>query len=100
MAVKDVTIVSPSSSVAPYNMIMHAPLFSAEGNWHCDLSYKKGNLRVLGSMVQKTRGWRYNGSGYGWAKSGEYIYDQNLLTYPPPHWLLVDQPFVGAWHQE
>lgn len=95
MALKDVTILPAS----PYNMEMHAATFSYQGNWHCDLTQKMGNLRVLGSMTQKLGGWRYNGSGYGWAKSGEYIYDERLLTYPPPYWLGVDQPTFSSWRK-
>lgn len=92
MAAQDVTITEDS----PYNMEMHAALFSAQGNWHCDLSTQKGNLKVLGSMSHKTSGWRYSGTR-GWSLSGEYTYDTNLLSNPPPHFLLVDKPSFGAW---
>ena len=95
MALKDVTI----TSAAPYNMEMHAAIFSSQGNWHCDLSEQKGNLRVLGSMTHKRRGWRYSGSGYGWAKSGEYIYDTNLLAAPPDWYLAVDTPVFDSWRR-
>lgn len=95
MALKDVTI----TNAAPYNTEMHAAVFSSQGNWHCDLAQKKGNLRVLGSMTQKLRGWRYNVSGYGWAQSGEYCYDENLLSDPPPFYLQVDAPLFGGWRK-
>lgn len=82
---------------APYNMEMHAAVFSATKNWFCNLGSKKGNLRVLGSLVTKKRGWRYTSNGnWGYAKSGEYIYDQMLLQNPPPFWLPVDKPIWGA----
>ena len=93
MAKNDITI----TSAASYNMEFHASTFSSLGNWHCDLTQNKGNLRVLGSMTQKTKGWRYNASDDGWAKSGEYIYDSNLLAYPPAHYLQVSAPLFGAW---
>jgi hypothetical protein len=96
MALKDITIVDS----APYNMEMHAVTFSSQGRWCCSLRKKKGNLRVLGSMTQKLKGWRYSGGGYGWAKSGEYIYDQNLLSYPPEHYLEVDSPVFSSWRVE
>ncbi len=80
---------------APYNMEQHAATFAATGRWSCNLGSKKGNLRVLGSLVQNKGGWRYNGSGYGYAKSGEYIYDSMLLQTPPPFYLNVDQPLWG-----
>ncbi|MBI4713139.1 MAG: hypothetical protein HY762_07565 [Planctomycetes bacterium] len=92
MAQNDVTIM-PS---APYNMEFHAATFSSTGRWKCDLTQQKGNLRVLGSQTQKYRGWRYSGT-YGWAKSGEYIYDSYLLNYPPEFYLQVDSPCFGAW---
>ena len=95
MALKDITV-TPD---APYNMELHAAMFSSQGNWHCDLSKTMGNLRVVGSMTQNTRGWRYNSRGYGWAKSGEYIYDQNLLTHPPEHYLQVEQPVFASWRR-
>ncbi|MCK4909062.1 MAG: hypothetical protein KAS70_04120, partial [Planctomycetes bacterium] len=95
MALKDVTI----TSAAPYNMEMHAAIFSSQGNWHCDLAQRKGNLRVVGSMTHKRRGWRYSGSGYGWAKSGEYIYDTNLLAAPPDWYLAVDTPVFDSWRR-
>ena len=95
MAADDITV----SRFAPYNMEWHAAVFSAEGNWHCDLSEKKGNLRVVGSMSSKYRGWRYSSSGYGWAKSGEYIYDANFINEPPDRWLKVDIPKFGGWRK-
>ena len=84
---------------APYNVQLHAALLSSNGDWHASLGLKKGNLRVLGSMVTQFGGYRYNGSGYGYAKSGEYIYDQNLLTYPPEYYLGVDTPTFSAWRR-
>ncbi|GEM_PF-5703455 len=80
---------------APYNMELHAANFSAEQRWFCDLSKKKGNLRMLGSVVGKYAGWRYNKFGWGYAKSGEYIYDTTLLNNPPPYYLKVDKPVWG-----
>lgn len=80
---------------APYNMELHAAIFSATGRWYCDLGLKKGNLRTLGSLVMQLGGWRYNSQGYGYAKSGEYIYDQSLLSYPPPYYLKVDKATFG-----
>ncbi|OHB75470.1 MAG: hypothetical protein A2Z34_01365 [Planctomycetes bacterium RBG_16_59_8] len=95
MSLMDITI----TPTAPYNTEMHAATFSYNGNWHCDLTQAKGNLRVLGSMTQKLGGWRYNSAGKGWAKSGEYIYDQNLMTNPPPHFLQVDSPVFASWRK-
>lgn len=92
MAQNDVTIMP----TAPYNMEFHASTFSSQGRWKCDLTQQKGNLRVLGSQTQKYRGWRYSGT-WGWAKSGEYIYDSYLLNYPPSYYLQVDSPCFGAW---
>lgn len=81
---------------APKNMEMHAAVFSSTGRWYCDLTSYKGNLKVLGSLVQNKGGWRYSGTtGKGYAKSGEYIYDDNLLQNPPPFYLKVDKPMWG-----
>ncbi len=93
MALNDIQI----TSAAPYNMEFHGATFSSTGKWYCSLAQQKGNLRGLGSQGQKYRGWRYNGSGYGWAKSGEYIYDSALLNNPPAYYLQVDTPVFGAW---
>lgn len=87
---------------APFNIERHGAMFSVEGKIYAALEddkggrIKKGNLKVLGSVVSKLGGWRYSGgdlAGYG--KSGEYVYDENLLTYPPPHYLQVDTPTFG-----
>lgn len=91
MAAGDIEVVNG----APYNMEQHAATFAATGRWSCNLGSKKGNLRVLGSLVQNKGGWRYNGAGYGYAKSGEYIYDSMLVQTPPPFYLQVDQPLWG-----
>lgn len=81
---------------APKNMEMHAAVFSATGRWYCDLTSYKGNLKVLGSLVQNKGGWRYSGATQkGYAKSGEYIYDNQLLIDPPPFYLKVDKPMWG-----
>lgn len=80
---------------APYNMEMHAAIFSSTGRWYCSLGRKKGNLRVLGSMVTQLGGWRYSRLGYGYALSGEYLYDESLLSSPPPFYLKVNRPIFG-----
>ncbi|MHC4608016.1 MAG: hypothetical protein ACYTAF_13985 [Planctomycetota bacterium] len=96
MTAKGVTVTRD----APYNMELHAAIYAATQNWHCDLSERKGNLKVVGSIVNKRGGWRYNSAGYGWAQSGEYIYDALLLQNPPPYWLPVDSPIYGPrWKQ-
>jgi hypothetical protein len=91
LSAKDIEILNS----APYNMELHTANFSATGRWSANLGSKKGNLRVLGSIVNKFGGWRYNSAGFGYAKSGEYIYDQNLLLNPPPFYLKVDKPLFG-----
>lgn len=93
LAAKDIVV----DNAAPFNMELHAALFSATGRWYCDLTQKKGNWRFLGSMVQNKGGWRYSGTtlkGYG--KSGEYLYDTALLQTPPPFYLPIDKPIYGA----
>ncbi|GIW73280.1 MAG: hypothetical protein KatS3mg102_2822 [Planctomycetota bacterium] len=95
MALNDITV----TSAAPYNMELHAAIFSSQGNWHCDLSQRKGNLRVVGSMTQKLGGWRYDSRGYGWAQSGEYIYDEALLTHPPAFFLEAKTPVFASWRR-
>ncbi len=91
LAAGDVEVVNS----APYNMELHAANFCATGRWFCNLGSKKGNLRVLGSIVNKFGGWRYNSAGFGYSKSGEYIYDTSLLQTPPPFYLKVDRPQWG-----
>jgi hypothetical protein len=89
------------TEAAPWNMEFQAAVYSSQGNWNCNLEQVKGNLRVLGSLVSKRRGWRYSTSDggrtwRGWGASGEYIYDDNLLNRPPPFYLQVDKPSRGA----
>lgn len=79
-----------------YNLQVHAAMFVTDGNFHCALTNPNGNLRTLGSMVTQNRGWRYNGhTMQGWALSGEYIYDDDLVNYPPPFWLKINVPVFG-----
>lgn len=78
----------------PDNLEIHGALFSAASNWQADLTATKNNLRILGSITTKTPGARAQGS-FGYAGSGEYVYDGALLESPPPRWLQVDSPFWG-----
>ncbi|MBI2933160.1 MAG: pilus assembly PilX N-terminal domain-containing protein [Planctomycetes bacterium] len=85
---------------APYNLELHAALLSATGKITFNLQEEKGNLRVLGSMASQEAGARYqpdeSSDDYkGWGLSGEYIYDDNLGSSPPPFYLLTNRPEEG-----
>lgn len=92
---KDSIVIADS---APFNMSVDAALFSFEQRWNVDLTQgtNKGNWRFLGSMTTKLRGWRYSSNGDGYALSGEYIYDEMLTNFPPPHYLTLEKPTFGA----
>jgi hypothetical protein len=92
VAINDITI-APS---APNDMEVHASNYSNTSRFSADLSYKKGNLRVLGSVVGHFGGWRYNSAGYGYALSGQYLYDVNLANNPPPFFPGVPAPVAGG----
>jgi hypothetical protein len=85
------------TDAAPYNMELHAAIFSLDENWSVDTtSNVKGNFRFLGAMATRHAGGRSSrNSNDGYSLSGEYIYDTNLRTSPPPQWLIVSQPFWG-----
>lgn len=86
---------SEIAASAPYHRELHAASFCATGRRSFALDARKGNLRVLGSIVNQRGRWRYDGAGYGYAKSGEYVYDESLLAAPPPIYLPVDRPQWG-----
>ncbi len=92
---------------APYNLTMHGVFFSAQGNWHLSLgcgTNAKGNYRYVGAMISKYSGWRYSCSppcrSYrGWGLSGEYIYDGDLLNYPPEWMLQINKPLFVSYRR-
>jgi hypothetical protein len=90
MAKKQVVI----ADAAPYNMELHAAIFSLEENWSADLTSQKGNFRFLGSLASNKAGFRAQGD-YGYGKSGELIYDMNFVDTPPSRWLEVPNNFWG-----
>ncbi len=79
---------------APRNMEIHASLFSVNSTWSADLTLAKDNLRIVGSIAARYAGARAQGIG-GYSLSGGYIYDQDLVENPPPHYPKVFSPFWG-----
>jgi hypothetical protein len=82
------------TDAAPYNIELHAALFSLNDRWFADTSKAKGNFRFVGAAASKKGGWRSDGT-MGYSLSGEYVYDSNLMNNPPAEWLKVDQTFWG-----
>ncbi len=104
MAVGDIMV---KCTGTPYNFRLNSVNFSAQGNWHMSLacpSNSKGNLRYVGSMITKYAGWRYScyppcSTYRGWGLSGEYIYDENLQSYPPDWIFPVDRPLFVSYRK-
>jgi hypothetical protein len=84
---------------APYNIEFHCAILSTDGRWYCSLGRRKGHMRFVGSMITKYRGWRYSSWGYGYAESGEYIYDPNLRYLNPAYFAKINKPRFVAWRK-
>lgn len=109
LAIMAVGDIKQKCSTSPYNLTMNGVYLSAQGNWHLGLgcaNNSKGNFRYVGAMISKYAGWRYqclnppSCTNYkGWGLSGEYIYDTNLMNYPPEWMLQVNKPLYVSYRR-
>ncbi|MFA5393508.1 MAG: hypothetical protein WC081_03225 [Candidatus Ratteibacteria bacterium] len=71
---------------APYNLEIDAAMLSRTGKAYAGLSSAKGTLIIRGAIAADTMSYFANTSGHGY-NIRKYYYDNNLINYPPPHFL-------------
>lgn len=87
---KDIEIVSTAG--VNYNQEVHAAMLILDGNFHCELDQRMGNLRTAGSIVARAHGWRFTGpEGAGYVLSGAHIDDRQV----PPYFRDADISVIG-----
>ena len=82
--IADHDIYLPSS--APYNLEIDAAMLTLTGKAWTSLSSVKGTLIIRGSLASDQQSYFASTSGKGYT-TRKYYYDDNFLTYPPPHYL-------------
>jgi hypothetical protein len=84
----DVAFVPPN-----YNQLIDAAIYVADpqARTKTALNTTKGNLKIYGSRTSQLNPFNVSGSG-GFTLSRNFVYDNDLLTYPPPFFV----PLPGA----